>query len=279
MISAIMGDYFGSIYEDESISSYNLPLISPASHITDESVAIAAVCDVLVNNLDYAETFLKWFNRYPGAEYGFGTASWIEQNDCDYIGNSDGNLAASRSVLIGHLDLPLSLLLDFARDSAIPTHNTEDGINGAKAMVYTIWALKNNKSQRDVFSYLFTNFDYLMEFYTLEQLKQTNETGCSAFNTVPISIWIAMTSTSYEDALRNCLYINSASLDLDSIMSMTSSIAFAYFFGGNIENARADKMFKKLEFETKKYLFKNNQDILQIVQEFEIQKDILGIPF
>jgi hypothetical protein len=88
-----------------------------------------------------------------------------------------------------------------------------------------------------------------------------------------------MTSTSYEDALRNCLYINSESLDLDSIMSMTSSIAFAYFFGGNIENARADKMFKKLEFETKKYLFKNNQDILQIVQEFEIQKDILGIPF
>ena len=75
------------------------------------------------------------------------------------------------------------------------------------------------------------------------------------------------------------MYINSDSLDLDSIMSMASTIAFAYHFGGNKKNANADKQYKKLEFETKKYLFKNNQDILQIVQEFEMQKGILGIPF
>lgn len=281
MISAIMGDYMGSIYEDQSISSYNLPLIAPKSHITDESVGIAVVCDVLVNNLDYAKTFLKWFNRYPNVAYGFGTSSWIQEQDTDYVGNSDGNLAASRAAPIGYLDLPLCLLLDYAEDSARPTHNSEDGINGAKAMVYTIWAIRNCKSQQEIFGYLFAEFGYLMDFYTLEQLKQTNETGSSAFNTVPMSLWLGMSGKTYADTLYNILYINSDGLDTDSIMSMASSVAYAYHFGGNKSNADKDKEYKKLEFETKKYLFQSkvNQPILKIVQEFEMSKEICGIPF
>lgn len=280
MISAVMGDYMGSIYEDQSISSYNLPLIAPKSHITDESVAISAVCDVLLgNNLSYAESFLKWFNRYPSVGYGVGTSEFIIENNPDFVGNSEGNLAASRAAPIGYLDLPLCLLLDYAEDSARPTHNSEDGINGAKAMVYTVWAIRNCKSQQEIFGYLFAEFGYLMDFYTLEQLKQTNETGSSAFNTVPMSLWLGMSGKTYADTLYNILYINSDGLDTDSIMSMASSVAYAYHFGGNRRNADKDKEYKKLEFETKKYLFKNNQDILQIVQELEVQKEILGIPF
>lgn len=281
MISAVMGDYFGSIYEDQSISSYNLPLISPASHITDESVAIAAVCDVLVNNdLSYAESFLKWFNRYPSAGYGFGTSEFIIENNPDYVGNSEGNLAASRAAPIGYLDLPLSLLLDYATDSATPTHNSEEGINGARAITYSVWAIVHGgKSKAQIFQYLFCEFNYLLDFYTLEQLRETNETGSSAFNTVPMAIWLGMSGKSYTDTLKNILYINNDRLDTDSIMSMASSVAYAYHFGGNSKTANADKQYKKLEFETKKYLFKNNQDILQIIQVFEMSKEICGIPF
>lgn len=280
MICGVIGDYIGSIYEDQAISSFNLPLVTPSSHITDESVAIAAVCDVLVNDLDYAETFLKWFNRYPGANYGFGTSSWITEQNTDYIGNSDGNLAASRAAPIAYLDLPLSLILEYAGASARPTHNSEDGVNGAKAMVYTIWAIRKGKSQQEIFNYLFCEFGYLMNFYTLEQLKQTNETGSSAINSVPMSLWLGMSGKTYVDTLYNILYINSDGLDTDSIMSMASSVAFAYHFGGNRRNADKDKEYKKLEFETKRYLFQSkNQPILQAVQEFELSKEICGLPF
>jgi hypothetical protein len=96
-----------------------------------------------------------------------------------------------------------------------------------------------------------------------------------------MSIWLGMSGKSYEDTLRNILYINNDGLDLDSIMSMASSVAYAYHFGGNRRNADKDKEYKKLEFETKKYLFQNtkNQPILIIVQEFEMSKEICGIPF
>jgi len=282
MICSVMGDFIGSIYEDQSISSFNLPMVTPSSHITDESVAIASVCDVLVgNDLSYAESYLKWFNRFPDVAYGFGTASWIMEQDINYVGNSDGNLAASRAAPIGYLDLPLSLLLDYAEASARPTHNSEDGINGAKAMVYTIWAIRKGKSQQEIFNYLFCELGYLMDFYTLENIKNTNETGSSAFNTVPMSIWLGMTGNSYEDTLRNVLYINSDGLDTDSILSMVSSVSYAYNFGGNRKNADKDKEYKKLEFETKRYLFqsKTNYPILEIVQSYELSKEICGLPF
>jgi ADP-ribosylglycohydrolase len=208
-----------------------------------------------------------------------GTSDWIMEQDTDYVGNSEGNLAASRAAPIGYLDLPLSLLLEYAEASARPTHNSEDGINGAKAMVYTIWAIRNGKSQKEIFEYLF-QFNYLMDFYTLENIKQTNETGSSAFNTVPMSIYLGMSGKSYTETLQNILYINSYGLDLDSIMSMSSSVAYAYHFGGNRENSNKDKGYKKLEFETKRYLFQSkNQPILQVVQEFELSKQICGIPF
>lgn len=282
MISAVMGDYFGSIYEDQAISSYNLPLISPGSKITDESVAVAAVCDVLVNNdLSYSESFLKWFNRYPSVGYGFGTSEFIIENNANYVGNSEGNLAASRAAPIGYLDLPLSLLLDYGIEASTPTHNTEQGINGALAIIATIHFILKGRSQSFIFSYLYENYGYLMDFYTLEQLKQTNETGSSAFNTVPMSIWLGMSGKTYVDTLYNILYINNDGLDTDSIMSMASSVAYAYHFGGNKSNADKDKEYKKLEFETKKYLFQSkvNQPILLAVQSFELSKDICGIPF
>jgi ADP-ribosylglycohydrolase len=280
MICSVIGDFVGSIYEDQGISSFNLPMVTPSSHVTDESVAIAGICDALVHNLDYGEALLKWFNRFPDAAYGFGTASWIQEQDVNYVGNSEGNLAASRAAPIGFLDLPLSLLLDYAEASARPTHNSEDGINGAKAMVYTIWSVKKGKSQQEIFNYLFCEFGYLMDFYTLENIKNTNETGSSAYNTVGMSIWLGMSGKSYIETLQNILYINNDGLDLDSIMSMASSVAYAYHFGGNAKNANKNKGYKKLEFETKRYLFQSkNQPILQSVQEFELSKQICGIPF
>ncbi|OUR59695.1 hypothetical protein A9Q74_16480 [Colwellia sp. 39_35_sub15_T18] len=282
MICGVMGDYIGSIYEDQSISSFNLPLITASSHITDESVGIGAICDALVHNLDYSEALLKWFNRFPDVNYGFGTSEFIMENNTDYIGNSEGNLAASRAAPIGYLSkLPLSLILEYAEASARPTHNSENGINGAKAISYCIHSILNGKGQQEIFNYLFCEFGYLMDFYTLENIKNTNETGSSAFNTVPMSIWLGMTGNSYEDTLRNVLYINSDGLDTDSILSMVSSVSYAYNFGGNRKNSDKDKGYKKLEFETKKYLFQSrvNQPILQVVQEFELSKEICGIPF
>jgi hypothetical protein len=64
-------------------------------------------------------------------------------------------------------------------------------------------------------------------------------------------------------------------------MSMASSVAFAFHFGGNRKNANADKGYQKLEFETKKYLFQSKKyhPILQAVQEFELSKEICGLPF
>jgi len=269
MISAVIGDFIGSVFENSNIRTNNLTqLIYPKSCITDESVMIAATCDALVNCLEFSDVYLKWGKRYPDVAWGWGTSFWIEQDNADYMHDSVGNLAASRAIPIGLLDLPLSYLLDLACDSARCSHNSQEGIDGAKAMVYTLFSVRNGKSIDQIYQYLFSEFSYLMNFYTVEQLRQSNEIDSSAINTVPVAIWIALNSKDWNDAIRLVIHCQGHG-DTDSIMCMTSAIASVYH--GKIDS--------DLEFETQKWLFKNAQDVLQIVQEFELQTEILGIPF
>ncbi len=269
MISAIIGDYIGSFFESRSIETYNLiELINPSSCFTDESVMVSATCDALLNGIPFAEAYLKWGNKYPNVSYGGGTKLWLDADDVNFLHNGFGNLAASRSAPIGLLDYPLSYLLSLAEDSAKCSHNSKEGIDGAKAVVYTINAVLNNRSRLEIYTYLYAEFDYLMDFYTAEQIKSTNEIDSSAFNTVPIAIWIALKSTSYDDAIRSCLYLYGRG-DIDSVMSICGSIAGALH--GEVD--------KKLELQTKRYLFKEAHDILFIINAFDHQKDICGLPF
>jgi ADP-ribosylglycohydrolase len=269
MISAVMGDFIGSVFENSNIRTNSLTqLIYPKSCITDESVMVAATCDALVNSLEFSDVYLKWGKRYPDVAWGWGTSFWIEQDDANYMHDSAGNLAASRAIPIGLLDFPLSYLLDLAFESARCSHNSPEGIDGAKAIVYTMWAVRNGKSQNEIYEYLFAEFGYLMNFYTVEQLRQSNEIDCSAINTVPVAIWLAFNSKDWNDSIGLVIHCQGHG-DTDSIMCMTSAIASVYH--GKIDS--------ELEFETKKWLFKNAQDVLQIVQEFEMQKEICGLPF
>lgn len=271
MISAVVGDFIGSVFEssDSNIRTYNLTqLVYPKSCITDESVMIAATCDALVNSLEFSDVYLKWGKKYPHVAWGRGTSFWIEQDDADYMHDSVGNLAASRAIPIGFLDLPLSMLLDLAKESASCSHNSEEGIHGAQAIVFTLWAIRNSKSKTYIYQYLFSSFGYLLEFYTDEQLRNSNEIDSSAFNTLPVAIWIAFNSEDWDDAIRRVIYLQGHG-DVDSIMCMTSALAQALY----------GKIDEDLKFETQKWLFQNAQDVLQIVQAFELQKDIYGLPF
>lgn len=270
MICGVIGDFIGSVFENSSIRAKNLTqLIYDKSCITDESVMIAATCEALMDDsLDFSEVYLKWFNRYPNVAWGFGMSNWGAENDTSYTSNSTGNLSASRAIPIGFLDLNLASVNSLAIDSACCSHNSEEGIDGARAIVYTIWAIRNGKSQQEIYSYLFAEFGYLLDFYTDEQLRQSNEIDSSAINTVPVAIWIAFNSDSFNDIIHRVIYLMGHG-DTDSICTMACGIGYAYH--GEVDEA--------LKFETQKWLFKNAQDVLQFVQVFERQKELCKLPF
>ncbi|MCW8863592.1 MAG: ADP-ribosylglycohydrolase family protein [Colwellia sp.] len=273
--AAIIGDYVGSIYEFKEVKEWSLlKLTSAENTITDESVMIAATCQALLEDKrDFAEMYLKYGNHYPELAWGHGTKFWLQENDPDFVYNSSGNGAATRAIPIAYLNMSLEEVLDLTRQSAMTSHNSQEAIDGALAMVYTIWSIRNgNKSRDEIFAYLLAEYGYLMKFYSIEQLRKTNEIDSSAINTVPVAIWLAFEANGWLDSIGLVLdSIGKAGGDIDSILCMTSAIASVLF----------NDVDERLENEVQKWLFSNvrYQQVLQATQEFDAKKDLLMLPF
>jgi ADP-ribosyl-[dinitrogen reductase] hydrolase len=267
MIGGIIGDFIGSEFEHMTLKTYNLlSLTSVRSTITDESVMLAATADALLNDKDFAACYMAWGHHYDWVEYGPSTEFWLEQKDINYIHESYGNGAAGRAGVIGMLDCPLHELLEFAHESARCSHNHLEAINATKAVVYCVWAIRQGKCKQEIYEYLLSEFGYLM-FYDIEQLKRTLTFDTQAENSVPPAIFLALESNSWIDCIRLCLYCAGAA-DTDTIMSIAGLIAQQRF-----------PVCHKYEKETKRWLFKNAQPILQILQEFEANRRFCKLPF
>jgi ADP-ribosylglycohydrolase len=267
MIGGIIGDFIGSEFEHTSLKMYNLhQLTSAKSTITDESVMLAATADALINDKDFASCYMNWGHHFHWVEYGPSTEFWLEHKDLNYVHESYTNGAASRAGLIGMLDCPLHQLMEFAKESARCTHNHIEGISATKAVVYTVWACRQGKSKQEIYEYLMSEFGYLM-FYDFEQLKNTLTFDTQAESTIPPAIFLALESKSWIDCIRLCLYCAGAA-DTDTIMSIAGLIAQQRF-----------PVCEKYEKETKHWLFKNAQPILQMIQEFEANRLFCKLPF
>ncbi|GAA6203682.1 ADP-ribosylglycohydrolase family protein [Thalassotalea sp. SU-HH00458] len=267
MIGGVVGDYIGSEYEHKTLRTYNLlKLTSVKSHITDESVMLAATADALIHDVDFARCYLKWGRHFSNVEFGPGTSFWLEQGDVDYCHESYGNGAAARAGIIGMLDLGLFEILDLAAKSARCTHNSEEGINGAKAMAYTVFAMRSGYKKETVYNYLLKEYGYLM-YYDYEQLKTDLTYSSSAEITVPVSIFLALESKNWNDCIRKCLYCAGGG-DTDSIMSMASLI-----------KSQSHPIDKKYLNQTKRWLFQHAQPILQMAREFEVKRALCKLPF
>lgn len=272
MIGGVVGDYIGSEFEHKTLRTYNLlQLTSAKSCITDESVMLAATADYLINQHDYSsftEAYMRWGQHYYNkVDFGPGTSFWLEQGDLDYCHESKGNGAATRAGIIGMLDhLELWQLLKLAEESARCSHNSIEAINGAKAMVYTVWAARYGRSKTEIYEYLHSEFDYLM-YYNYEQLKNELTFDSSAEITVPVAIFLALESDSWQDTVRKVLYCAGGG-DTDSIASMSSLISSQYY-----------PIDQKYINETKFWLFQHAQPVLQMCQEFEAKRAFCQLPF
>ena len=266
ILAGVIGDFIGSEFEHKSIKTYNLlQLTSCKSTITDESIMLAATADALLNDRPFEECYLNWGHTFTDIEFGPSTAHWLAERDVNYVHESFSNGAAARCGIIGTLDLPLHQILQLATDSARCSHNHPEAINAAKAVCYVVWAVRNGKSKVEIYNYLISEFGYLM-YYTFEGLKKNLTFDTSAENSVPPAIFIALESKDWEDCVRLCLLC--AGADTDTIASIASLI-----------KSQTHPVTPKYVTETKKWLFKHYQPVLQMIVEFEAKRWMCKLPF
>jgi len=254
MWNAIVGDFIGSYYEHLEIKGKNLKLINSESTITDDSILMIATADAIINKREYSDCYREWFKKYPDSGYGNGFTGWVTGQT---EGDSFGNGASVRSMLIGFSYNDEETILKEAKKSALCSHSHSEGIDGAQATALSVFYAREKKPFNEIMVNMQEKFDYLL-FYDLEELHKNYSFDSSAENTVPIAIYIGFNSESLLDCIQKCLYIGG---DTDTILAIALLIVQAR----EIEPDNEEKIIIE---HCKKYVLEKFRDVHYIANVF-----------
>ena len=98
MLGAIAGDVIGSIYEFNNLdkSGYqSFALFSKDSDFTDDTVLTVATAHWILNKVDPAKNYKRYYRAYPGRGYGARFCEWAGSKSLKPY-NSFGNGSAMR---------------------------------------------------------------------------------------------------------------------------------------------------------------------------------------
>ncbi|WP_167496028.1 ADP-ribosylglycohydrolase family protein [Shewanella polaris] len=237
MNGLLLGDHVGSIYEgSDKIRGYSLPLFSPASHITDDSILAAAICSELLKDSDnFERALVDWYQKYPYEEYSFSFFKWLEQD----IGDSSGNGSATRSIPAGYVAQSENEAIHLAQKISKITHSHHEGMCGAESVAWVIFKLRHGAGFEEIKYQCYENWGYYLDYdLEFERKDRRGVFTTSAWDTVPISLFIGLKSTSVEDALRKCLWLGG---DCDSQAAIACSVAS--LIHGKISNNMMQKVY------------------------------------
>ena len=225
MRGAIIGDIAGSTHEFANrVSSKEFELFPYGSTFTDDTVLTIAVYDSLKNDIPLEKSFMKWINKYPNRGYGGMFFDWILSKKKKPYG-SKGNGSAMRVSSVGWMfNTEEDVLREAKRVSEI-THNHIEGIESAQAVAMCIYLARNKKSKEEIRGYIESKFKYDLS-KTYEEVRRDYVRSELGIDTVPQSILCFLDSNSFEDSIRNAVYLNG---DADTLAAITGSISEAYY--------------------------------------------------
>jgi len=219
MIGALAGDMIGSIYEFANTSSYSFPLFSKWSTYTDDSICTVAVADAILRSVPYGTSLVGWCSRYPSPMGGYGTSFgyWVRMGGGPSYG-SYGNGSAMRVSAIGWAFDSEKEILSAAKESAEVTHSHPEGIRGAQAVALAIFLLRKDPSKESILKAGERFYPHFME----REYPHSFDETCQG--TVPLCLYLASTSSSFEDAIRRAV---SWGGDSDTMGAIVGAIAEA----------------------------------------------------
>lgn len=109
--------------------------------------------------------------------------------------------------------------------NATPTHDHIEGIKGAQATALAVLMARAGANKDEIKSMLEDLFRYSFDF-TLDSLNETYKFEPTCQKTVPEALFCFLESNSFEDAIRNVLYIGG---DTDTLGAICGAVAEAMY--------------------------------------------------
>jgi len=226
MLSAMIGDIVGSVYEWHNIKTKDFPLFSKRCFFTDDTVLTAATAQAIFYGMGFSEAYQDFARRYPGRGYGGNFSQWIWTEDPQPY-NSWGNGSAMRVSPVGFAFNDIETVLAEAKRSAEVTHNHPEGIKGAQSTALAIFMSRKGVSKDEIREEIVERFGYDLD-RSMDEIRPGYAFDVSCQGSVPEAIIAFLESTDFEDAIRNAISLGG---DSDTIACITGGIAEA-FYGG-----------------------------------------------
>ena len=237
IIGAIIGDVVGSTFEFVNKIPAKFKLFRNACSFTDDTVLTVAIADALLHNRTFADAICDWGERYTYAGFGGSFREWKKRRrkDPSATNNSKGNGCGMRVCPVGFFANSIEEALELAKESALLTHNSPEGIAGAQAIAVAVFMAKEKRTKEEIKGFVEKNFDYNLNMRNDEVRKFICGLDCAgnthrerewAENTCPVAITAFLNSTGYEEAIRTAISYGG---DVDTIACMAGGIAAAYY--------------------------------------------------
>ena len=238
VLGAICGDMIGVPYEfRKSKAEENFPLWSEHSHFSDDTVMTIAVAEWLLyppyNTYNLTSIMQKWGRKYRNAGYGHLFGKWIDSDNPKPY-NSFGNGSAMRVSPVGCAFNTRETTLIMAEQSASVSHNHPEGIKGAKCIAdlifrilqYNDWETKEEPYKEGFLLIPSIDYKYKVNRTPQQIIDSGYKFDSTCQGSVPEAICCFAYSHSYEETIRNAIYLNG---DCDTQAAIAGSIAAAYW--------------------------------------------------
>lgn len=232
MVGGIIGDIIGSIYEFRNIKTKEFELFGVGCDYTDDTILTIATAQWLLEsggNVNSGRLYFRYGFNYPNPKGDYGTEfkKWISRaSDGDFSPyGSCGNGSAMRVGPVGWAFDTEAEVIEYAKASAISTHNHPEGIKGAQAVALAIFFARQGVDKDFIARRIKELTDYKLN-YVCDDIRESYTWSGLCQNTVPQAITAFMDGKDFEDCIRNAISLGG---DSDTLTCITGSIAEAYY--------------------------------------------------
>ena len=233
MTGTIFGNIVGSRFTSNNCRSKEFELFHKDCFYSLESTLTVAVADALLKVGEKDDTAFRsealrsvrtLGNKFPGGGRHTAFVAWYIFND-DKPYQKDGNGAAVRISPVGWYAKSEE---DVGRLSRIVTsvlHDDPEAFKGAECIAMCVYLAKNGATKEEIFARAKAYYPELGS-YSCAELSKSYTLNWSCQGTVPEALTCFFGGESFEDTIRNAIFIGG---DSDTIAAIAGSVAEAYF--------------------------------------------------
>lgn len=246
---SIIGDIVGSQYEfirPKDFDYKSAILLSNKCHFTDDTVLSLGLKWAVQHKKTFSEGFAKFAKKYRDSGFGGMFCSWVDSDEKRPYGSYGNGSAMRVSYIADYFDEKIKVA-EMARESALCTHNHDEGVKGAVVTAVCIYMAKHGFDKDAILSYGMSVYPKEKYAYSpeipLSEMREYYLWNETCHGSVPAVIRCIYESNSYTEFIRN---VFSLSCDTDTLCAIGGGIAEELFDNKNDELlSRADEILEE----------------------------------